>query len=151
MTECLVTQKGFYSFDPSVEPSICEPGTVNFVLASQICFDCPSGTKSCLGGTNCSSKRERPDLLCVQCIENHFKTIDDNCIKCSNMTNIFESGIGLFVLFITVFVVWRLLPSDDGFFFSLCALDYAQLFLLTMMLGLGLGNGSVGILTIMSR
>ena len=73
MTECLVTQRGFYSTDPAVEPSLCDPGKVNFVHASQMCFDCPSGTKSCLGGSNCSSRREGPGLLCVQCIEKHFK------------------------------------------------------------------------------
>ena len=57
------------------------------------------------------------------------------------MTNIFESGIGVVVLIVTFTVAWKLVRSDDGFFFAVCALDYAQLFLLTMMLGVELGNG----------
>ncbi|GMH63854.1 hypothetical protein TL16_g03816 [Triparma laevis f. inornata] len=150
MTECLITKPGFFSVDPAASPEICEPGTVNFVEASQMCFQCPSGSKACLGGTNCSSTREDPSTLCVMCKANHYKSIDDNCIECGPGSNYFESGIALIVLALTLFVASRLTPSDDGFFYAVSAFDYGQLFLLTLMLGVELGNGSVGILTIMS-
>ncbi|GMH85721.1 hypothetical protein TrVE_jg1696 [Triparma verrucosa] len=150
MTECLTTRKGYYSVDPSAFPVICEPGTVNFVEASQMCFQCPSGSKGCLGGTNCSAGREDPLSLCVMCQANHYKSIDDNCVECGPGSNLFESGVALIVLVSSLVLASRLTPHDDGFFYAVSAFDYGQLFLLTLMLGVELGNGSVGTLTIMS-